>query len=337
MRVPAGDQLVALVAHRRSFRATLPDGVRGSATVKAMSLGTLKRRQARRAPRAQLLGLDVGIGHDGGDDRLAPLGVARARGRRPRRRRGGPRAPPRPRPARRSRRRRRSCRPCARRRAARRPGATRRGRRWRAPADRSRPRRDRRPADEDLAVAGDPHARAEQRRAERGDLRARLGQAVGRRDRHAGRGRAPLQRGGRGRAAEQRPAQRRRLAQPGVEQALQRGRHERDDRRPVVAHQRVEHAIGVEALVDDRRRRVDRRAHHDRQAADVRERQRAQPALGGVEAERDGRAQRAPQPVAVGQLDRLGRPARARGVHDDRGRVEVVAVAQARLGGRRAR
>ncbi len=92
----------------------------------------------------------------------------------------------------------------------------------------------------------------------------------------------------------------------------------------------------VEALVDDRRRGVDGRAHHDRQAADVRQRQRAQPALGRVEAQRDGRAERAPQPVAVGELDRLRRPARARGVHHDGRGVEVVALAQARLRGRGA-
>ena len=291
MVVPAGDQLVALVAHRRSFRATLPDGVRGSATVKAISLGTLKRRQARRAPRAQLLGLELGVGHDGGDDRLAPLRVRAAvdggldhvgvrlehrldLGGRHVLAAGDDRVGLAPGDAQR---------------AVGAPLAQVAGGEHRAPV---RPRRHRRPADEDLAVAGHPHARAEQRRAERRDLRARLGQAVGRRDRHAGRGRASLQRGGRRRAAEQRPAQRRRLAQPGVEQALQRRGDERDDGRPIVVHQRVEHAIGVEALVDDRRRRVDRRAHHDRQAADVRERQRAQPALG-----RDPGPARPPSPA----------------------------------------
>ena len=216
------------------FARPCPSGVRGSATVKAISLGTLNRRQALRAPRAQLLGLDVGIGDDGCHDRLAPLGVRAAvdgrldhvgvrlehrldLGRRHVLAAGDDRV-------------------------------------GLAPGDGQRAvgaplpqvaggehgpirpaRRHRRPADEDLAVAGHAHARAEQRRAERGDLRARLGQPVGRRHRHAGRGRPSLKRGGRRRAAEQRPAQRRRLAQPGVEQALQRGGDERDDRRPVLA------------------------------------------------------------------------------------------------------
>ena len=61
------------------------------------------------------------------------------------------------------------------------------------------------------------------------DLRAGLGQPVGRRDRDAGRGRALQQRGGDRRAAQQRPAQRGRVAQPGVEQPRERRRHERDD------------------------------------------------------------------------------------------------------------
>ena len=69
--------------------------------------------------------------------------------------------------------------------------------------------------------------------------------------------------------------------------------------------ERVQHAVGLEALVHDRGGRVDRRAQQDREPADVRQRQRAQPALVAVEAERDGRAERAPQQVAVGELDRL--------------------------------
>jgi hypothetical protein len=201
---------------------------------------------------------------------------------------------------------------------------------------RPRARRHRRTADEDLAVGGEAHLRAEERRPEGGDLRARLGEPVGRRDRHPGGRGAPLQRRRGGRAAEQRPAQGGRLAQPGVEQALQRGRDERDHRRGLLPQQRVDDAIGVEALVHERRRAVDRRAHDDRQPADVRERQRAQPAFARVQAEGHGRPQRAPQPVAVGELDGLGLAARAGGVDDDRRGAEVVTVAQARLGGRGA-
>ncbi len=87
---------------------------------------------------------------------------------------------------------------------------------------------------------------------------------------------------------------------------------------PARVAQRGEHAIDVEALVHDRAGAVDRRAHQDRQAADVRERQAAEPALVGVDAERDRRAERAPEPVAVRQRDRARVGARARGVDDHR-------------------
>ena len=96
--------------------------------------------------------------------------------------------------------------------------------------------------------------RAEQRDAVRRDLRARLGQAVGRRDRDAGLARALEQRRRDRRAAEQRPAQRRRLAQAGVEQPLERRRDERDDRRVVEAEQ---DGLGVPALVQQHGRAGD--------------------------------------------------------------------------------
>ena len=57
----------------------------------------------------------------------------------------------------------------------------------------------------------------------------------------------------------------------------------------------------------------------------MRERQRAQPALARVETERDGRAERAPQEVAVGELDRLGGGRRAGGVDHDGGASQLVA------------
>ena len=53
----------------------------------------------------------------------------------------------------------------------------------------------------------------------------------------------------------------------------------------------------------------------------MRERHRAQPALVGVEPERHRRAERVGQPVAVRQLDGLGRGGRPGGVHDGRDHV----------------
>ena len=80
--------------------------------------------------------------------------------------------------------------------------------------------------------------------------------------------------------------------------------------------------------------RVDRAAHQDREAAHVGQRHHAQPALLGGGAERHGRAEGAPQQVAVGELDLLRRGAAARGVHHQRGRVEVVTLVHAPSGRR---
>ena len=203
------------------------------------------------------------------------------------------------------------------------------------------------PRREDLPVAGDLHARAEQRRPgggalradrrdrRRGDLRAGLAEPVGEAHRHPGRGRAAHERARHGTAAGQRAAQRGRRAQARVEQARERGGDEADQRHLLCA-QRVEDALELEALVHDRGRGVDRRAHEDRQAADVDERQRAQPALARVQPERDGRAERAPQQVAVAQLHGLRRGGRARGVdHNGRG-VEIVRAPGDTAGRRRA-
>ena len=136
-----------------------------------------------------------------------------------------------------------------------------------------------------------------------------------------------------GAAAGERRAQRRRPLQPGVEQPRKRRRDEADERDLLLA-QRLQHALGLKALVHDRGRRVDRRAHEDRQPADMRQRQRAQPALARVEAERDGRAERAPQQVAVRQLDGLGRGAGARRVDHDGRRIEVVSQRRAAFAAR---
>ena len=86
--------------------------------------------------------------------------------------------------------------------------------------------------------------------------------------------------------------------------------------------------LRLEALVDHRGGGVDGGAQQDRKAPDVRQGQRAQPALAGIEPERHRRAERAPQQVAVGQLDRPRGGARAGGVDHDRGRVQVVTRCQ---------
>ena len=117
-------------------------------------------------------------------------------------------------------------------------------------------RRDGRARHEDLAGLVEAHARAEERRAVRQrpastPRSARRSGRPGRPPRAARSSRACRDRG----AAEQHPAQRGRLAQPGVEQAGERRGDERDERRPRRVAQRVEDALRVEALVEDRGRR----------------------------------------------------------------------------------
>ena len=125
------------------------------------------------------------------------------------------------------------------------------------------------------------HGQAGQRPPVDRDLRARLREPVGGADGPAGRARL-LEQIGRGRrAAQQDDAQARARARARVQQPPQLGRDERDDRDVVGAR-----APGV---ADHRARAVDRGAQQHHQPADVRERQRAQPALVGVEA-------RAPRP-----------------------------------------
>ena len=55
----------------------------------------------------------------------------------------------------------------------------------------------------------------------------------------------------------------------------------------------------------DRGGPVDHRAHHDREPGDVAERQAAEPAVVGLDADVEGGADRAPEVVAVGEADRL--------------------------------
>ncbi len=185
------------------------------------------------------------------------------------------------------------------------------------PVGRERRRRHRRPLHQDLLVGGDlaracriaaappparppPIAAARRRR----DLRAGLGQAVGQADRHARLARPVDQRRGHRAATGERAAQR----PSGCEGRASSSRASVVATRltsvTVLLAQGREHALGIEALVHDRRGGVDGRANEDRQPADVRQRQRAQPALARVAAERHGRAERAPQEVAIGQLDR---------------------------------
>ncbi len=127
------------------------------------------------------------------------------------------------------------------------------------------------PDTQDLPILGDAYARAEERRPgarvlvrdrrrrRRGDLRGGLGQAVGRADGHARRPRSAKQRLRDGTAAGQRDAQRGRSGQPRVEQAGERRGHEADQR-DLLLTQGAQHALGVKALVHDRRRGVDRRS-----------------------------------------------------------------------------
>ena len=113
------------------------------------------------------------------------------------------------------------------------------------------------------------------------------------------------QRRGHRAAAGERGAQRGWPFEAGVEQPRERRRDEADERH-ALRLERVQHAVLLEALVHDGARRVDRRAHQDRQPADVRQRQRAQPALVG---DRDP-ARRPSRARSTGGCRRSARPAR---------------------------
>ena len=171
---------------------------------------------------------------------------------------------------------------------------------------------------------GDAKLGAEQRDPVGGDLRARLGHAVGRRHGDSCGACAGEQRRRDRPAAEQHPAQRRRRPQARVEQAREHRRHQRDERHPLRrVHERRERALGIEALVQKDRGAVDGRADLDGEPADVGQRHRAQPCLVGVQAQRQRRAQRVPQPVVVAERHRLGARCGPRGEHERGRRVRV--------------
>ncbi len=117
----------------------------------------------------------------------------------------------------------------------------------------------------------------------RRDLRTGLREPVARRDRPAGAVCALEQWQRRSTAAEQYAAQhcrRRPLAAP-FEQALEHRRHERDPADALRVERRA-HALRIEALVQHCGRALERGADRDREAADVVERQAAEPTLAGL-------------------------------------------------------
>ncbi len=147
------------------------------------------------------------------------------------------------------------------------------------------------PAHEDLAVRRDPQLDSRQRPAEGGDLRAGLGHAVGRRDRHAGvRAPAPAApaRSGRRRAAPS-AASAGRCRPASSSRASIVGTSETSVIRRSGSDQRGEHRLGVEALVEH-----GGRWRRSRCGSGSRARRRG-PAASGTASARPGRA-RAPPP-----------------------------------------
>src|SRR5581483_4245099 len=88
----------------------------------------------------------------------------------------------------------------------------------------------------------------------------------------------------------------------GLEQPDQLGGNERDHA-DVSGDERARNLLRVEAVEQDRRRPVDRRADHYRETRDVAEGQAAEPAVAGIDAEVEGGPDRAEEEVAVGQAD----------------------------------
>ena len=210
-----------------------------------------------------------------------------------------------------------------------------------APVGGERRGRDHGAREEDLAVGRELDIDAGERATRglrlpglgRGGHGARLREPVGLRDGDAGGRRAAQQRRVGRAAAEDRAAQRLRAGEPGVEQPGELGRDERDERDAVAGDARGR-GRGVERRrVDERGGAVDRAAQEDHQPGDVRHRQRAQPALRGVVAERRRRAERARLHVAERELDGARRARGPGGVHDER----HVVVRAPRGGATRAR
>ena len=165
---------------------------------------------------------------------------------------------------------------------------------------------------------------------ERRHLRAGLGQAVGLDDRGAAADRLFERLLGDGAAADQ---DRPRAGEVGVglEQADQRRGDEREDADPVVGEGGGD-PVGVEAVVDHRGGAVDHRAHHDPEPGYVAERQAAEPAVGRVDADVEGRADRAPEEVAVGEPDGVRGAGAAAGQHPACDVVHVVLAEQGQVG-----
>ena len=181
------------------------------------------------------------------------------------------------------------------------------------PSSSATPGRHRRALNEDLAVL-DPQVRGQQRPPGRPQPRSGVG---GRQGRHLRRRLGePVGLDHRGAAAERlgehllrhRPAAdqhrpQRQQVDVGLEQADElRGDHR--DQGHAVALERLGDPVDVEAVVDHRRGPVDDAAHDDREPADVKQRQAAEPAVGGLDAEVERRADGAPEVVAVGEADR---------------------------------
>ena len=164
-------------------------------------------------------------------------------------------------------------------------------------------------------------------RRQRRHLRGGLGHAVGLDHRRAAPERL-LEHLGRHRpAADEHRAQRQQV-DPGLQQPRELRRHHRDQGHPV-ALERARDPVDVEAVVDDRGGPVDDAAHDDREPADVEQRQAAEPAVGRLDAEVEGGADRAPEMVPVGEPDRA-RGARGAAGQDAAVQVREVVLAEQR-------
>ena len=169
-------------------------------------------------------------------------------------------------------------------------------------------------------------------RRQGGDLRAGLGQAIG-----LNHGRSPAESLAEGfrryrPSADQDRAWSREV-RVRLQQPDQLGRHQRENR-DVSRDEGARHLFCVEAVEQHGGGPVDDRAQDDREPGDVAERQAAEPAVPGVDADVEGGPDRAEQEVAVGQPDR---PRLARGAAGQDPALEVVHVVlaeqrQVRLG-----
>ena len=113
-----------------------------------------------------------------------------------------------------------------------------------------------------------------------------------------------------------------------LEQPDQLGRHEREER-DVPGDEGARHLLGVEAVEEHGGGPVDDRAQDDREAGDVAQGQAAEPAVGRIDADVEGGADRAEQEVPVGQTDRARL---ARGAAGEDAALEVIHVVLAEQG-----